>query len=453
MSGKRQHLYILLGLVIGALAGIAADWIAGAPVDSTLATTAPAETSLRASLDWFTRNITDTVGKIFLRLIFMVVVPLVFAALVLGVYEVGDVRRLGRIGLLTLALTFCFSSIAAVIGITAVNTIRPGEKLSPAKRDALREQYAKDAGDIVGKASRAKPVRDTIVDIIPENPIQEMVGALDGSSKGNGMLAVMFFSLLFGIALTVLPLGRAPPVIDVLRAVFDACMVIIGWAMWIAPVAVACLVFSATARLGPDVLRALGWFAITALLGLLIQLFVVYPLALQFIARWNPLDFFRRIRAVIVTGFATSSSNATLPASLKCAEEDLRLPPQVGRFVLTVGATGNQNGTALYEGVVVLFLAQAFGIHLDLGQQVTVVLMCVLAGIGTAGVPGGSLPLIAVLCGTVGVPPEGIGIILGVDRILDMVRTVVNVVGDLVVATCVARKSPAADVRVISAQS
>jgi DAACS family dicarboxylate/amino acid:cation (Na+ or H+) symporter len=181
----------------------------------------------------------------------------------------------------------------------------------------------------------------------------------------------------------------------------------------------------------------LAGFAITALLGLALHLVVTYSIALRLFSALGPRAFFRGARAAILTAFGTSSSNATLPTAMRVAEQDLKLPPHVSNFVLTVGATGNQNGTALYEGIVVLFLAQVFGVELSLADQIKVVLMSVLAGVGTAGVPGGSIPLIVVLLRSVGVPGEGIAIILGVDRILDMSRTVLNVTGDLAVAACV----------------
>ena len=195
---------------------------------------------------------------------------------------------------------------------------------------------------------------------------------------------------------------------------------------------------------GFDILATLGWFVATALVGMLLQLFGVYSLVVWLIGGRKPLQFFRDISEAMLTAFSTSSSNATLPTSLRVAQERLRLPKEISQFVLTIGSTGNQNGTALYEGVVVLFLAQVFGVELSFGQQVTVVLMSILAGVGTAGVPGGSIPLICVVLDTVGVPPEGIALILGIDRILDMCRTVLNVAGDLVLATCVAGKDQTA---------
>jgi DAACS family dicarboxylate/amino acid:cation (Na+ or H+) symporter len=254
------------------------------------------------------------------------------------------------------------------------------------------------------------------------------------------MLAVMFFALILGGALAV---GgpRTAPLIGVLEGLFDVSMVVIGWAMRIAPYGVACLLFSITSQLGGDILYALGRFVATAITGMALQMIVVYSLAVWLIAGKSPLVFFRQISEAMLTAFSTSSSNATLPTALRVAHEKLDLPRDISQFVLTIGSTGNQNGTALYEGVVVLFLAQVFGVELSLGQQVTVVLMSVLAGVGTAGVPGGSIPLIVIVLQTVGVPGEGIGIILGIDRILDMCRTVLNVSGDLVLATCVAGRN------------
>jgi DAACS family dicarboxylate/amino acid:cation (Na+ or H+) symporter len=214
-------------------------------------------------------------------------------------------------------------------------------------------------------------------------------------------------------------------------------MVIIGWALKLAPIGAGCLVFGVAAQLGVEVLKALAAFVAVVIGGLLIQLVVVYSSVLKVFGGISPLAFFRKIQEAMIVAFTTSSSSATLSTSMKVAQDELRLSPQTANFVLTVGATGNQNGTALFEGVVVLFLAQVFKVDLSLGQQFIVVLMAVLAGVGTAGVPGGSIPLIIVVLKTVDVPDEGIAIILGVDRLLDMSRTLVNVVGDLVVATCV----------------
>jgi DAACS family dicarboxylate/amino acid:cation (Na+ or H+) symporter len=207
--------------------------------------------------------------------------------------------------------------------------------------------------------------------------------------------------------------------------------------MRLAPFGVAGLVFSLTAVLGFDILKTLAWYVVTVIVGLALHMFGVYSLVVSIFARLSPRQFFGRITEVMLTAFATSSSNATLPTSLRVTEQNLGVHREIASFVLTVGSTANQNGTALYEGITVLFLAQVFGVDLTLTQQITVVLMSVLAGIGTAGVPGGSLPLVAILLLRVGVPPEGLGIILGVDRLLDMCRTTLNVTGDIAVAVCV----------------
>jgi DAACS family dicarboxylate/amino acid:cation (Na+ or H+) symporter len=216
-------------------------------------------------------------------------------------------------------------------------------------------------------------------------------------------------------------------------------MLIIGFAMWLAPIGVACLAFALTATLGIDLVRSLGYYAAVVILGLALHQFGTYSLFLKFVARRSPWQFFKDIEEPMLTAFSTSSSNATLPVSLRVAEEKLKLPPQISRFVLTVGASANQNGTALYEGVTVLFLAQVFGVDLSLGQQFIVALMCIMAGLGTAGVPGGSLPLVVGVLVTIGVPGESIAIILGIDRLLDMCRTTLNVTGDLVCAVLVSK--------------
>lgn len=432
------HTKILLGLVTGATLGLTANWLARQPL--TPGTPNPADTDANGvhdALEWVALNLTEPAGKIFLRLMFMVVLPLVFSALALAVVEIGDVRRLGKLGLRTLFFTAILSGSAVAIGTTLVDVVRPGHSLSPEKRDELERRYARGATTNVERAKQAKPVRDLLVDLFPENPVQEMVGAIDGSSKGNGMLAVMVFSLIFGAAIAAAG-GKCATLVGWLEGLNAVSMVVIGWAMRLAPLGAGCLVFSITARLGFDILVTLFWFVLTVVAGLTLHLAVTYPIVLRLFSRMPPRTFFRHVREAMLVAFGTSSSNATLPTAIKVAEVDLRLPKEISRFVLTVGATGNQNGTALYEGVVVLFMAQVFGVELSMAQQVQVVLMAVLAGVGTAGVPGGSLPLIVVLMQSVGVPGEGIGIIMGIDRLLDMCRTVLNVTGDLVVATCVA---------------
>ncbi len=426
------HTKIMIGLATGAVLGLAANM---------LSTRVGVDNSGNGLADWLDTLVywVEPGGKIFLRLMFMVVLPLVFSALSLAVVEIGDLRKLGRMGLRTLGYTTILSGAAVGIGLLLVNTVEPGKSLPTELRDRIIQQEAQATEGKVEQAAKAKPLREMLVNLIPENPLQEMVGALDGSSKGNGMLAVMVFSLILGMAISVQP-ERCTGLIGWLEGWNAVAMTVIAFTMRLAPVGAGCLVFVVTAQLGFPVLQTLAWFVGTCLAGLALQQFGVYSVILVFFARKSPLAFFREVREAMLVAFGTSSSNATLPTAIKVAIDDLKLPPRVANFVLTVGATGNQNGTALFEGFVVLFLAQVMGVTLSLDQQLTVVLMSVLAGIGTAGVPGGSIPLIVVVMQSVGIPAEAIGIVFGVDRVLDMARTVVNVTGDLVVAQCVAHK-------------
>lgn len=422
------HWQIMVGMLFGAASGLIARAFLPANSDG----------STNEYLQLAVRNIAEPLGQIFLRLIFMVVIPLVFCALVLAVAELGDLRKLGRLGLRTLIFTLILSSVSVAIGLTAANTVQPGLQMSADKRQELRDRYGAQSATAVAQAERAKPLRDTLLDIIPRNPLQEMVGALDGSSPGGGMLSVMFFALAFGIAVSFAP-ERSGPLLGVLQGVYDAVMKIIGFAMQLAPIGVAGLMFSLTALLGWEILRSLAWYVATVLGALAIHMIVVYSAVLTFFAGRNPLRFFIAISEAILTAFATSSSNATLPTAIRVTEENLGVRSEVSRFVLTVGSTANQNGTALYEGITVLFLAQVTGVELTYMQQFTVVILSILAGVGTAGIPGGSLPLVVLVMQSVGVPAESIGIILGVDRLLDMCRTALNVTGDIAVAACVDR--------------
>jgi DAACS family dicarboxylate/amino acid:cation (Na+ or H+) symporter len=417
------HTKILIGLVVGAVIGIAVNLIFGR----------------HPNVEWTVRNITYPAGQVFLRMIFMVVIPLIFSALTLGVAQLGDVRRLGRVGLKTFGYTLIVTSVSVIIGLTLVNTIQPGRGLPEESRSILLETFAVEAADKVERAAEAKSAVQTLVDIIPRNPFEDIVGAFDSSYTGGGILSVMFFSLVLGVALALSDQQKTGTLLSVLEGIYEAVMKIIGFAMKLAPYGVAALLFSVTARLGFDVIRLLIKYVLVVLVGLAIHQFIVYSLLVRSLARISPLGFFRSVREVMITAFSTSSSNATLPTAIRVTEQNLGVPRHITGFVLTLGSTANQNGTALYEGVTVLFLAQFFGVDLTFAEQVTVVLMSVLAGIGTAGVPGGSLPVIVLVLEAVGVPGEGIGIILGIDRLLDMCRTVLNVTGDITAAAYVAR--------------
>lgn len=417
------HTKIFIGLIVGAACGIAVNLTFGR----------------HPAVEWTVKNITYPLGQVFLRMIFMVVIPLIFSALTLGVAQLGDVRKLGRIGFKTFAYTLIVTTISVAIGLTLVNVVQPGRGLPEESRAILLDTFAGQAAEKVERAAQAKTPIETIVDIIPRNPFEDMVGAFDSSYTGGGILSVMFFSLILGVALALSDKEKTGTFISVLEGLYEAVMKIIGFAMKLAPYGVAALLFSVTARLGFDVVRLLIRYVLVVLAGLAIHQFIVYSILIRSLARLSPVGFFRSIREVMVTAFSTSSSNATLPTAIRVSEQNLGIPRQINGFVLTLGSTANQNGTALYEGVTVLFLAQFFGVDLTFTQQVTVVLMSVLAGIGTAGVPGGSLPVIVLVLEAVGVPGAGIGIILGIDRLLDMCRTVLNVTGDITAAAYVAR--------------
>jgi DAACS family dicarboxylate/amino acid:cation (Na+ or H+) symporter len=359
------------------------------------------------------------------------VIPLLVSALALGVAGLGDFGRLGRVGAKTLAYTVVVSSVAVLLGVGLVNWLEPGAGLAPEVQERLRASLG---SGLAAAPPAGATGRDFLVALVPSNVVRAMT---DGD-----MLAVMFFSLFLGIGLLATRTDAARRFEEALQGLYEVVMRLLGFVIQLAPYGVACLLFTLTARFGWSVLRELGAYVGVVLAALAIQQFGVYSLSVRWLGGMSPLRFFRAVRTAMLTAFATASSNATLPTAILVAERELALPRHVSRFVLTIGSTANQNGTALFEGVTVLFLAQLFGVELSLGQQLTVVLLCILGGIGTAGVPAGSLPVIAMILGIVGVPPEAIGVVLGVDRILDMCRTTINVTGDLAAAVVVARGEP-----------
>jgi dicarboxylate/amino acid:cation (Na+ or H+) symporter, DAACS family len=422
--GLPLHTRILIGLAVGVGGGLLADAFLGGD---------------NPRVQWFIANITEPIGQLFLRLLLMIVVPLVLSSLVVGIAGLGDIRKIGRIGVRSILYSLVISTISVVIGLTLANIVRPGERVDSASRAKIEERYSLAATKQVEEASKSAAankdgaVVQVIKSIVPSNPIAAV------ASDPPNMLQLMFFALVLGVATTLVPASVSAPFLRGLQALYEITAKIIDMAMKFAPYAVACLLFSNTARFGLDLLSALAWFVATVLIGLSLQMFGVYSLSVYLLSRLSPLDFFRRIKTIILTAFSTSSSNATLPTALRVTEENLGVPRAINSFVLTVGATANQNGTAIYEGVTVLFLAQLAGVHLSLGQQVAVVYLAILGSIGTAGVPSGSIPFIIAVLATVGVNPALIAIVLGVDRLLDMCRTTVNVAGDVTAATYVAR--------------
>jgi DAACS family dicarboxylate/amino acid:cation (Na+ or H+) symporter len=412
LRARRLQWRMLIGFVAGLLLGLAAHY--GAPDAAWVET-----------VTYYLGKL----GEIFLRLLFMLVIPLLVSALIVGVAEMGEMRALRTVGLRTLFYTIIISSIAVAISLLVVNLLQPGGGVDPEVARSLIAQGADRAGSIVQSSQEAKTGADAIVAIVPSNFVLAM--------SENDVIAVMFFALFFGIGLMLVQSPQTQQLKTVVEGVFEIAMKLIGLVIQLAPIAIFCFMFNLGAQFGVDLLIRLSAFVGVVLLALSIQMFIVFPIVLKIFARKSPTVFFRQTQEAFMMAFATASSNATLPTALRVAHDQLRLPDKVSRFVLTIGATANQNGTAMFEGVTVIFLAQFFGIDLTLQQQIFVMLVCILGGIGTAGVPAGSLPVVALILASVGVPPEGIGLILGVDRFLDMCRTTLNVVGDLVAATVV----------------
>ena len=425
------HTKILLGLLIGLISGLVVN------------TLYPANQNVQ----WFVSNIAYPAGQIFLRMIFMIVIPLIFTAIVLGIADFKDIHKIGRVGIKSLLFTVVITAVSVLIGITLVNLVQPGSRILAEDREALIQTLSnnQNVSNIVSAAKETKGLMQIIIDIIPRNPFVDIVNAFDPNYRGGGLLAVMFFALIFGIALAVTKSERTETLTKFLEGLYDVVMKIIDFAMKLAPFGVAALIFSVSSQLGLQIISTLLLYVLVVLTALLIHLLVTYGAILKFIIKKNPIDFFKAITEVIVTAFSTSSSNATLPTSMRVTSEKLNVNKDISNFVLTVGSTANQNGTALFEGITVLFLAQFYGIDLSVGQQILVVVLSIIAGVGTAGVPGGSLPMIVMVLQTVGIPAEGIGIIFGVDRLLDMSRTVVNVTGDIVLALWVDKSESAVE--------
>ena len=382
-------------------------------------------------VEMFIRYVTTPVGQIFLRLLFMLVIPLLVSALSLGVTGLGDIRQLGRIGVKTLIYTISVSAIAVLLGVTLVNLFQPGSGMPESKRQVLLARAQQSSGALTPATTKPEAGFDLLVHMVPDNPVK--------AAANGDMLGVMFFALFLGIGLSLTRTEAARRLQEALEGLYDVSMRLIGIVIQIAPYAVAALLFNLTAQIGTDALTLLARYVGVVVLALAIHQFIVYGALVKLLGGMSPRAFFSGIEDAMLMAFSTASSNASLPTALKVAEEKLKLPPHVSRFVLTIGSTANQNGTALFEGVTVLFLAQFYGVELGFARQLIVVGICVLGGIGTAGVPAGSLPVVALILGMVGVPPEGIGIILGVDRFLDMCRTTLNVSGDLAAAVIISR--------------
>jgi Na+/H+-dicarboxylate symporter len=411
---------ILIGLVFGVVAGIA-TLIVGRFAPEALATMRRVSTA-----------VLDPFGQIFLRMLFFVVIPLVFASLAGGVLQLGRLDRLGPLAGRTFLLFFLNMAIGVGLGLLMMNVVRPGDHLDAGAKSRLLAEFGGAAQKHIatGAASPKMSFAAIVEMFMPKN----LFGAVVGHSNNTigDVLPLILFAILVGAVGTQLAADRRQKLQEGLDLVSELMTGIVNFALRLAPYAVPAMIYSVIVKIGVEILVALGVFVIGCVVVLLLHLFGTMSLWIKFWARHSPVQVFKDMRPVLITAFSTSSSNATLPAALACAKDTLKLQPSVAGFVLPLGTTMNMSGTALYEGCVVLFVAQVFGVDLSATDQITLLLLSVLSAVAVAGIPGGSLPLIAGLLSTFNIPPEGIGIVLGADRILDMTRTMTNVGSDLV---------------------
>lgn len=420
-TGMKLHTKILLGLAAGVVLGVITNLTVGAS---------------HPTVEAINTYVAGPLGQIFLRMLFMVVMPLVFASISLGVAGLGDIRKVGRVGGKAIGYFLVTTMLAATLGLIVVNATRPWERVAPETTVALMERFKGDASSRVeAAATSAQFGPETFVNIVPRNPI-------DAAAKTD-MLGVIFFGLMFGAALTLIPAERARPMIEWLEALNDVVIRIIHFAMLLAPYGVAALIFVVASRFGFDLLVAVAAFVLTVLLALALHVGITLFAIIRFAIGMSPITFIGRVKAALVTAFSTSSSSATLPTALEVTELQLGIPRRIAGFVLPIGSTMCMNGTAIFEGITVIFLAEIFGVDLTIPQMGIVMVMSVITAVGAAGVPGGSIPLLVGILTMFGVPGEGIAIVLGVDRILDMARTCVNVCSDLTATAWVARSEGA----------
>jgi len=369
-------------------------------------------------------------GDIFIRLLNMIAVPLVFASLIVGAASLTDLKHVARVGGKTITI-FMFTTVLAItIGLVMANVIQPGHFMPPETKDMLLQTYSDEASAKI-EQNVSVNIIDFFVNIVPRNPFKAIA---DGD-----FLQVVFFAILTGVFLTQVPKDKSQTVINFFEGLSSAMILLVEKVMYIAPYAVFALISATVAEFGVSILQTLLMYSITVLLGLLIMLVVVYPTLLKTIARQKVFPFYKALRQVMVVAFSTSSSAATLPLEIEVAEKRLGVPNKIASFVLPLGATINMDGTALYQAVAAMFIAQVYGIEMDLTKQVTIVVTAVLASIGTAPVPGVGLIMLIIVLRSVGIPEEGIALILGVDRLLDMARTVPNIISDSFTAVTVAK--------------
>ena len=388
-----------------------------------------ADAALGARVARFVRNLNSFVGDLFLRGLRFIAVPIVLFSLIVGASSLNDLSKLSRIGGKTIAIYILTTAVAITVGLVLANLVQPGRFVSQETRDGLVSTFGVQAQDKI-QSAQAPDVWDTVLNIVPTNPFEAL-------SSGN-MLQVVFAALLVGVCLTLIKKEKAQAVITFFDAMTDVVIKIVNLVLLLAPYAVFALIADKIADLGLDVLKALGVYSLVVVLGLAIMIFGVYPIGFRVLARVRYGRFYKAISPAQLLAFSSASSSATLPVTMECCEERLGIKEEVSSFVLPIGATINMDGTALYQGVAAVFIAQLYGLGLGIGDQLTIVLTATLASIGTAGVPGVGMIMLVIVLQSVGLPLEGIAVILGVDRILDMCRTVCNITGDCMVCTLVA---------------
>ena len=429
------HTQIIIGLVLGLIFGLIS-------IKTGILKTEVFGIALNTSMNEITLKFIKPIGTIFINGLKMIAMPLVLASLIIGVSNLGDISKLSRIGGRTLFLFLITTVVSICIGLTLVNVFQPGATLPDSTRENLMALYEGDAGKRAASASQLQdqsPLQP-LIDMVPQN---FFLATTDNAA----MLQVVFFAILAGIALLQIPRSKAEPVMAFFDGFNEVITQIVNYIMVIAPYGVFALMASLIVEIAGDdpdsavsLLLALLKYSLIVLAGLFIVMVVMFPLLLKFMTKVPVGHFFRAIRPAQLLAFSTSSSNATLPVTMKITEEELGVSENISSFVLPLGATVNMNGTSLYQSVAAVFIAQALGMELTFGQQVMIVLTSTLAAVGSAGVPGAGLIMLIVVLESIGVPAAGIALIMAPDRILDMFRTVVNITGDVVVAAVVASK-------------
>ena len=421
------HWQILIGMAAGLVVGLVVN-LASAPIEGIMAAGGPI-----ASVFTFIARLNDFVGDLFLRALRFIAVPIVLFSLIVGASSLNDLKKLSRIGGRTIAIYLVTTAVAISIGLLLANITQPGTWLSPELRDSLAAARSDVAATKMSKAV-APDVWATLLDIVPKNPFKAL-------AEGN-MLQVVFTALAIGVAITLVPKEKAEPVIRAADGLTDTIIKLVQAVMLAAPFAVFCLIARVMASMGLEVLGALLVYSLTVMGGLALMTFIVYPAVLWALARVSPMRFFKAIAPAQLLAFSSSSSSATLPVTMECMEDRLGTSEEVTSFVVPLGATINMDGTALYQGVAAIFIAQLYGIDLSFGDQLTIVLTATLASVGTAGVPGVGLIMLVIVLQAVGIDDNtmkgGLAIIFGVDRLLDMCRTTTNVTGDCMVTAVVA---------------